>query len=473
MCRGRDMNVLVMDVEGTDGRERGEDQVRLLNSAISRRLSMPRRTSNANQLCFLWRRRKFLLSIFGSIKLVYIKVPTWGFLRPFSKSTLDFLGRSHKKREFRFRLTSMPPADLSCFSASQRTLLLFVIRDHIGTTPLANLQATLTADLQRIWETLSKPAELQDRKLTDYFDLSFTALPHKVLAADKFEADVRTLRGRFTDKSRDDFIFKSAYHKRIPADGVAFYMEGIWVRKHHNAPVLKPTDTFPPQGTSPDQQGPRLTHAARAPRTIPMRRDFCRRSGGVQRAGQAAETTNRSWQCYYRTWRNDAGLAVTSAMCVATLSFYTRADGATARYDRDASRYHPGVYKRKRADLTGTLDSTLLPLFVGQLKNLHKVALTLFKAKVVVGLKVDGYNFADVVSKARAEAEAGFSQGAREAVVTEGDAAWEWEEELRLLREEVQSVADHLRKDETKKMINAIEVCGDLASTSAVMLIVL
>ena len=28
MCRGRGMNVMVMDVEGTDGRERGEDQVR-------------------------------------------------------------------------------------------------------------------------------------------------------------------------------------------------------------------------------------------------------------------------------------------------------------------------------------------------------------------------------------------------------------------------------------------------------------
>jgi protein SEY1 len=28
MCRGKDMNVMVMDVEGTDGRERGEDQVR-------------------------------------------------------------------------------------------------------------------------------------------------------------------------------------------------------------------------------------------------------------------------------------------------------------------------------------------------------------------------------------------------------------------------------------------------------------
>ena len=104
---------------------------------------------------------------------------------------------------------------------------------------------------------------------------------------------------------------------------------------------------------------------------------------------------------------------------------------------------------------------------MGQLKNLHKVSLVSFKADVVAGLKVDGYNFADVVSKARAAAEAGFSEGAREAVVTEGDAAWEWEEELRLLREEVQLVADHLRKDETKKMINAIEVCGDYACSLA------
>jgi hypothetical protein len=106
-----------------------------------------------------------------------------------------------------------------------------VIRDHIGVTPLANLQATLTADLTKIWDSLSKPQELQDRQLSDYFDLAFTALPHKILAADKFEAEVQELRKRFVDKKRDDFIFKPAYHKRIPADGVAFYMNNIWVRK--------------------------------------------------------------------------------------------------------------------------------------------------------------------------------------------------------------------------------------------------
>lgn len=83
--------------------------------------------------------------------------------------------------------------------------------------------------MQKIWESLSKPPELQDRQLSDYFDLSFAALPHKVLAADKFEFEVQELRKRFMEKTRDDYVFKPAYHKRIPADGVAFYMEGIWV----------------------------------------------------------------------------------------------------------------------------------------------------------------------------------------------------------------------------------------------------
>jgi len=111
-----------------------------------------------------------------------------------------------------------------------RTLLLFVIRDHIQ-TPLPNLRATLTADLSRIWESLAKPAELKDRQLSDYFDLAFTALPHKILAGAQFESEVANLRSRFVNKADENYLFKPAYHKRIPADGVAFYMEGIWVSR--------------------------------------------------------------------------------------------------------------------------------------------------------------------------------------------------------------------------------------------------
>ena len=37
-----------------------------------------------------------------------------------------------------------------------RTLLLFVIRDHIGHTPLKNLANTLTQDLNRLWDGILK-----------------------------------------------------------------------------------------------------------------------------------------------------------------------------------------------------------------------------------------------------------------------------------------------------------------------------
>lgn len=132
---------------------------------------------------------------------------------------------------------------------------MFVIRDHVGSTPMSNLESTLTQDMEKIWHSLAKvrqcflfsaaslrltslrlhpyqPDALQDAQLTDYFDLAFTALPHKVLMPEKFEDAVKDLRKRFVDRTRDDFVFKPAYHKRIPADGVAFYMEGIWVGPH-------------------------------------------------------------------------------------------------------------------------------------------------------------------------------------------------------------------------------------------------
>ena len=76
-----------------------------------------------------------------------------------------------------------------------------------------------------------QPDHLASASLSDYFDLTFAALPHKILLPEKFEEAVVDLRKRFTDRDREDFVFKPAYHKRIPADGVPFYMEGIWVSR--------------------------------------------------------------------------------------------------------------------------------------------------------------------------------------------------------------------------------------------------
>jgi protein SEY1 len=132
-----------------------------------------------------------------------------------------------------------------------------------------------------------------------------------------------------------------------------------------------------------------------------------------------------------------------------------------ARYDREASRYHQGVYKRKRTDLLASLDSILSPLFLGQLKNMHKFCLGEFKLALADGLKGDRYNFSEVVKFASAQNEGKFEECAKEAVVVEGEEGqgmWVWKEELELLREEISNVADLFRKDETKKMVNLVEV---------------
>lgn len=75
---------------------------------------------------------------------------------------------------------------------------------------------------------------------------------------------------------------------------------------------------------------------------------------------------------------------------------------------------------------------------------------------MVDSMRTEGYNFADVVSTTISRCEKRFSEGAKEAKLDDTD--WVWEDELELLREEMRSVADQCRADETKKMLNNIEV---------------
>ncbi|KAJ7187746.1 RHD3/Sey1 [Mycena filopes] len=382
MCRGKEMNVMVMDVEGTDGRERGEDQ------DFERKSALFSLASSEVLIINLWEHQ---VGLYQGANM--------GLLKTVFEVNLGLFGKN---------------------ATNGRTLLLFVIRDHIGQTPMANLQATLTADLNRIWESLSKPTELQDRQLSDYFDLAFTALPHKVLAADKFESEVVNLRTRFVNKEAPDFLFKPAYHKRIPADGVAFYMEGIWEQVQTNKDLDLPTQ----QELLAQFRCDEISTVALA--------EFNEQAKSQRRPVEAGRVVD-GLGGLMRNWRKDA----------------------LTRYDRDASRYHQGVYARKRVDLVAALDATLSPLYLGQLKNLHKTCLVAFKKEMLDGLHGEGYSFADVVLSARERCLGRFEAGAKEATVEETD--WTWEDEMISLKEEVGSVADQCRKDETKKMVNLIE----------------
>ncbi|KAF8557636.1 root hair defective 3 GTP-binding protein [Imleria badia] len=387
MCRGKGMGVMVMDVEGTDGRERGEDQ------DFERKSALFSLASSEVLIINLWEHQ---VGLYQGANM--------GLLKTVFEVNLGLFGKKVQE------------------GPQSRTLLLFVIRDHLGVTPLSNLQNTLTADLMRIWDSLAKPTGLAEAQLSDYFDLVFTALPHKILAAQKFEDEVALLRERFTTKGREDYVFKDVYHKRIPADGVAVYMENIWEQVQTNKDLDLPTQ----QELLAQFRCDEISAAALA--------EFNEQAKSQKRPIEAGRVVE-GLGALMKNWR----------------------DHALARYDRDASRYHQGVYTRKRLDLHATIASALCPLFLGQLKNLHKSCLTAFKSALHATLSGDGtdYNFGDVVGKATSECETRFQAGGKEACIEEKE--WSWEEELTLLREEIANVAEVFRKDETKKMVNLIE----------------
>ncbi|KAH9971141.1 RHD3/Sey1 [Lactifluus volemus] len=400
MCRDRDKNILVMDVEGTDGRERGEDK------DFERKSALFSLASSEVLIINLWDHQ---VGLHQGANI--------GLLKTVFEVNLALFG--HKSQE----------------NANPRTLLLFVIRDHIGTTPFANLQEMLTADMQHIWDTLSKPAELKDRKLKDYFDLSFTALPHKFFAAKEFESDVRVLRSCFTDKSRNDFVFKPAYHKRIPADGIAFYMKDIWEQVQRNKDLDLPMQ----QELLAHSRCDEISAGALAEFNDQAKPEKCQIMAGKVISG---------FGVMMRAWRSQA----------------------LSRYDREAERYHQEIYKRKRADLVERLDSTLSLPFFRQIQNIHNDVLVSFKAEIDMGLNIAGYNFADFNGPCE-NAVARFIDEAREAVITEGDPTWQWADELQLLKKDIQAVIDQLCEDRRKVIIGvgiltAVSVGAVMASAA-------
>lgn len=130
--------------------------------------------------------------------------------------------------------------------------------------------------------------------------------------------------------------------------------------------------------------------------------------------------------------------------------------GRTASYDTAASRYHASVYTRKRSELQSKLHSTLHPLFLTQLKNLHKSLLRSYRLSIEASLKKDGYDFAKVVKEAKEDAESRFVEESRKVELDES--GWSRDEQEALLREDLESVAELLRKEETRKMVAIIEV---------------
>ncbi|KAF7548555.1 hypothetical protein G7046_g8636 [Stylonectria norvegica] len=400
-------NILVMDVEGTDGRERGEDQDFERKSAL-----------------FALATSEVLIVNIWEHQVGLYQGANMGLLKTVFEVNLQLFLKDKQ--------------------STPRSLLFFVIRDHLGTTPLGNLRTTLVQDLTKIWSSISKPQGLENSRIEDYFDFGFAALPHKILQADKFTDEIAKLGSRFTtghrvgkpgthgDQELEGGLFLAEYHRRIPADGFSVYAEGVWDQIVNNKDLDLPTQ----------QELLAQFRCDEISREVLVNFDLV--------VAPLEEKQAESTRLGLATVLIDLGLTGSDARTKCIKAFEVQ-----------ASRYHKGVYSRKRVELEGKIDTRLKTLYLGQLAAAHKAGVAAFSEavanKVKAGQKAGGgYEFAEIVTNEKRKTSDIFKVEAQSLLI-EGISWTNFKPQYILFEKELDEVSGKLRKEEMRRLATRVE----------------
>eukprot|EP00696_Hemimastix_kukwesjijk_P004715 gnl/Hemi2/16028_TR5312_c0_g1_i1.p1 gnl/Hemi2/16028_TR5312_c0_g1~~gnl/Hemi2/16028_TR5312_c0_g1_i1.p1 ORF type:complete len:755 (+),score=269.77 gnl/Hemi2/16028_TR5312_c0_g1_i1:101-2365(+) len=203
MAKAAERDIVVMDVEGTDSRERGEE-----SASYERQIAL------------------FSLAM---CRVLIINV--WE----------HDLGRYQASNLALLKLVFEVNLELFSASDSSKKLLMFVIRDHIeSTTPLERLRTMIRSDISTIWASLQKPDQFRHSDSADFFDVDIVSLPHMRLMQAEFTAKAEALRNRFHDPKDPAFVFNGP-KQDIPLDGFSSYAASIWETIKSNRDLDLPT----------------------------------------------------------------------------------------------------------------------------------------------------------------------------------------------------------------------------------------
>ncbi|KAI0974871.1 RHD3/Sey1 [Xylaria arbuscula] len=401
-------NILVMDVEGTDGRERGEDQDFERKSAL-----------------FALATSEVLIVNIWEHQVGLYQGANMGLLKTVFEVNLQLFLKDRQ--------------------ATPRSLLFFVIRDHIGNTPLANLRNTLVQDLTKIWTSISKPQGLEKARIEDYFDFAFAALPHKILQPDKFVNEVKNLGKRFVPGSRNSKtklangeqeveggVFLPEYHRRIPADGFSIYAEGVWDQIVNNKDLDLPTQQeLLAQFRCDEISREVLISFDAAIGPLEEQQAEASRIGKPLVLADLGETGKQ-----------------TREKCVKA-------------FEVQASRYHKAVYARKRTELEGKIDQRLKTLYQGQLTAAHKSGVASFSDAVSGAVKAGqksgaSYEFAEIVATEKKKFLEQFKTEVQSLTI-QGVAWTNFTPQLTLFEKELDEVSARLRREEMRRLATRVE----------------
>ncbi|KAI4354116.1 hypothetical protein L6164_003015 [Bauhinia variegata] len=178
---------IVMDIEGTDGSERGED-----DTTFERRSAL------------------FALAV-ADVVLVNLWCHDIGREQAASKPLLKAVFQ-----QVLLRFSNKP----------RKITLMFVVRDKTR-SPEKKLKDRLISDVEKIWTSIKKPTENSNALLSSFFKVEVVFLPNYEEKEEEFKLKVKELKRRFVDSNAPGGLADSGEGKE-PASGFAISARAIW-----------------------------------------------------------------------------------------------------------------------------------------------------------------------------------------------------------------------------------------------------
>eukprot|EP00274_Cyanoptyche_gloeocystis_P002568 CAMPEP_0196654190 /NCGR_PEP_ID=MMETSP1086-20130531/3874_1 /TAXON_ID=77921 /ORGANISM="Cyanoptyche gloeocystis , Strain SAG4.97" /LENGTH=478 /DNA_ID=CAMNT_0041985801 /DNA_START=58 /DNA_END=1494 /DNA_ORIENTATION=+ len=168
--------LLLLDVEGTDSRERGEK-----SKAFEKKVA-----------------------VFSLQAADVLIVNTW----------FHDVGRAETATSAILRTIFDESLKLASGGDTWKTYLLIAVRDTEDDISEDDLKATVLDDVQAVWSEAAKSG----RSLSDLFKIDVVALPHYRYSKAAFDAKVEYLNKRLAHPDAPDTAFDVSFSKNIPAD---------------------------------------------------------------------------------------------------------------------------------------------------------------------------------------------------------------------------------------------------------------
>jgi protein SEY1 len=184
--------LLVLDFEGTDGLERGEDQ------SFDRQLSLFGLSVADTLIINMW-----------AVDVGRFNGANLSLLRTIFEVNLQLFNHDN-------------------YEVEEKPTLLVVLRDFTEDDPAPSL-ATVRKSFDTIWENVTRPQQFQNATIDSLFHLKYYVMPHFKLQKEAFAESVGTLRRWFGDSHCANYLFRHpAMFRGVPLEGLPAYLTSCW-----------------------------------------------------------------------------------------------------------------------------------------------------------------------------------------------------------------------------------------------------